>query len=126
MPAATLDHTITIALSVKDRHASAHWYTDMLGFEVLFHADDAGWSEMRTFTEGVTLGLGEQASASPGNAVPVFGTPDIAAARSGLEAAGVAFDGDTIVLDGMAKLATFYDPDGNAVMLAEDLTQGAG
>ena len=40
--------TITIAMSVTDRHASARWYKDMLGFEALYHADDAGWSELQT------------------------------------------------------------------------------
>ena len=125
MPAATLNTTITFAISAKDRHASAAWYKDMLGFELLYHADEAGWSELSTFTEGVTLGLGEQETAQPGNAVPVFGTDDIDAARRGLEAAGVSFDGETMTMDGMVKLATFYDSDGNALMLAEDLTGGA-
>jgi len=34
----------------------------------------------------------------------------------------VKFDGDTITIEGMVKIATFYDPDGNAMMLAEDFT----
>ena len=43
MPLVSLEDTITIALSVSDRHASADWYEAMLGFEVIYHADDAGW-----------------------------------------------------------------------------------
>lgn len=125
MPAATLLPTITLALSVRDRHASAAWYREMLGFEALYHADEAGWSELSTFTPGVTLGLGEQAEPAPGNTVPVFGVADIAAARAGLEAAGARFDGETEVVEGMVATATFHDPDGNALMLAEDLTGGA-
>ncbi|MCV6548604.1 MAG: hypothetical protein OIF56_15220 [Cohaesibacter sp.] len=39
-----------------------------------------------------------------------------------MEQASVKFDGETIVVDGMVKTATFYDPDGNALMLAQDLT----
>lgn len=122
MPVVTLENTITLALSVRDRHASAKWYGDKLGFEVLYHADDAGWSELRTKTEGVTLGLGEQTEPSPGNTVPVFGIADIASARTALEAAGVRFDGPTETIEGMVSTATFYDPDGNALMLAQDLT----
>ena len=72
----TLEKTITIALSVKDRHASADWYQSMLGFDVIYHADEAGWSELQTKTD----------------------------------------------VEGMVKTATFYDPDGNALMLAQDLT----
>jgi CreA protein len=121
MPIVSLDNTITIALSVRDRHASAKWYYEKLGFEVLYHIDEAGWSELQTKTKGVTLGLGEQAEPTPGNAVPVFGTADIATARKGLEAAGVKFDGKTMVIEGMVSTATFFDPDGNALMLAQDL-----
>lgn len=117
-----LDDTITIALSVKDRHSSAAWYKDTLGFTLLYHADEAGWSEVATKTPGVTIGFGEQAEAKPGNAVPVFGTPDIATARQTLEAAGVTFDGPTETIPDMVSTATFYDPDGNALMLAQDLT----
>lgn len=123
MPVVSLDNTITIALSVRDRSASALWYNDKLGFELLYHADDAGWSELQTKTAGVTLGLGEQTEPAPGNAVPVFGVPDIATARKDLESAGVEFDGDTEVIEGMVSIATFYDPDRNALMLAQDLTK---
>ncbi|WP_172299067.1 VOC family protein [Pseudoruegeria sp. HB172150] len=122
MSVITLEKTITLALSVSDRHASADWYSDHLGFDLLYHADEAGWSELQTKTEGVTLGLGEQASPTPGNTVPVFGVADIADARSALEAVGVRFDGPTETIEGMVSTATFYDPDGNALMLAEDLT----
>ncbi|MBV1933098.1 MAG: VOC family protein [Parvibaculaceae bacterium] len=118
----SLNETITIALSVKDRHASAKWYEDMLGFQTAYHGDEAGWSELQTKTAGVTIGLGEQTQPTPGNCVPVFGVADLDTARQKLEQAKVKFDGATDVVEGMVKTATFYDPDGNALMLAEDLT----
>lgn len=124
MPAVSLENTITIAISVRDRHASAKWYWDMLGFELLYHSDEAGWSELKTMTEGVTLGLGEQVEPTPGNSVPVFGVQDIATARTNLEKEGVKFDGDTLTIEGMVSTASFYDPDSNALMLAQDLTGG--
>jgi len=122
MALVSLKNTITFALSVKDRHASAKWYGDMLGFPLMYHADEAGWSELATFTEGVTLGLGEMGEPAPGNALPVFGIADIAAGRAALEAADVRFDGPTETIPGMVSTATFFDPDGNALMLAQDLT----
>lgn len=122
MPLVSLENTITLALSVRDRHASADWYSEKLGFELIHHFEDAGWSEMRTKTDGVTLGLGEQSEPSPGNTVPVFGVADIVVARAALESAGVKFDGETETIEGMVSTATFYDPDGNALMLAQDLT----
>ena len=88
MPVVTLDNTITLALSVRDRHRSAQWYSDKLGFTLLRHIDDAGWTELKTKTEGVTLGLGEQTEPTPGNTVPVFGVEDIDTARTNLETAG--------------------------------------
>ncbi len=123
MPAVALTNDITLALSVSDRHASAKWYADHLGFTLMHHIDEAGWSEMQTLTPGVVLGLGEQAEPNPGNLVPVFGTTDIGVARAALEARNVRFDGPTETVEGMVSTATFYDPDGNALMLAQDLTQ---
>jgi len=122
MPIVTLDNTITIAISVKDRHRSAKWYKEKLGFSLIHHIDEAGWSELHTNTKGVTLGLGEQAEPAPGNTVPVFGISNIDTARKALEAAGVKFDGDTETIVGMVSTATFYDIDGNALMLAQDLS----
>ena len=118
----TLEKTITIALSVKDRHASADWYQSMLGFDVIYHADEAGWSELQTKTDGVTIGLGEHTKPAPGNCVPVFGIADLDVARAKLENANVKFDGETDVVEGKVKTATFYDPDGNALMLAQNLS----
>ncbi len=124
MPLVTLNNKITLSFSVKDRHATADWYHEKLGFELLFHADEVGWSEMQTKTEGVTIGFGDQMEPAPGNSVPVFGVEDIHQARKALEDAGVNFDGETVTYEGMVSLATFHDPDGNALMMAQDLMGG--
>jgi CreA protein len=49
---------------------------------------------------------------------------DIEAARRRLEQREVRFDGPTRTIEGLVKLATFYDPDGNTFMLYEDLQKG--
>lgn len=113
---------ITIALSVKDREKSAAWYHEHFGFSVVAKMDEMGWTEMRTATPGVILGLGDAEKPAPGNCVPVFGVADLDASRAALEAHEVKFDGDTITIEGMTKLATLYDIDGNALMIAEDLS----
>lgn len=123
MSVVSLDNTITIALSVRDRHESATWYSEKLGFKLMYHLDEAGWSEMQTNTQGVTLGFGEHVEPAPGNSVPVFGIADIENGRKALEEAGVKFDGDTETIEGMVSTATFFDPDGNALMLAQDLSK---
>ena len=78
---------------------------------------------MQTNTKGVTLGLGEQLEPKPGNTIPVFGVADIATARTALENVDVKFDGETETIEGMVSIATFYDPDNNALMLAQDLSK---
>jgi predicted enzyme related to lactoylglutathione lyase len=50
-----------------------------------------------------------------------FTVVDIDAARAYLEGEGVRFDGETHQVEDMVKLCTFYDPDGNALMLAQQL-----
>lgn len=122
MPTAKLNDQLTISISVTDRARSAQWYSTHLGFEEIVSIDEAGWTELKTTVPGVTLGLGDADKASPGNCVPVFGVSDIKESRSALEKQSVKFDGDTITMEGMVSIATFYDPDGNAMMLAEDLS----
>lgn len=46
---------------------------------------------------------------------------DIDSSRKQLEDKDVRFDGDTMEIPGMVKLATFYDPDGNKMMLFQTL-----
>lgn len=122
MATAKLNDQLTISISVTDRSRSAKWYCTHLGFEETLSIDEAGWTELKTTVPGVTLGLGDSDKASPGNCVPVFGVSDINEARLALENQSVKFDGNTITMEGMVSIATFYDPDGNAMMLAEDLT----
>ena len=114
--------TITLSTAVRDLEASIAWFQDTLGFVETFKVPEAGWAEVSTPAEGVTIGLNQGAETpAGGGATPVFGVTDIAAARAELEGKGVRFQGDTVELPGMVKLATFVDLDGNAYMLAQSL-----
>ncbi len=115
------DGTITLSIPVKDLDASLAWFTDKLGFAELFRAPEAGWAEVGTPAEGVSIGLNEGGDARGPGTTPVLGVRDIHAARSELEAKGVSFEGDTTEIPGMVRLATFTDPDGNRYMLAQSL-----
>ena len=111
---------ITLACSVKNLDESIAWFEKMLGFEVLFRVDEAQWAELSSPTSNVTIGLGVNEEVNgKGGTTPVFGVKDIAQARAELEDKGVKFDGDTVEVPGMVKLATFFDPDGNTYMFAE-------
>lgn len=123
-PAKRLGYTggLTCSLGVTDLAAAMDWYKDVLGFELLYKVDELAWCEMRTPLTGATLGLGQrEAAGGAGGATLVFDVSDIDNARGELEAKGVRFDGDTMTLEGMVKLATFFDPDGNTFMLSQSL-----
>ncbi|MEM6999168.1 MAG: VOC family protein [Pseudomonadota bacterium] len=114
---------ITLSSSVRDLDTSIAWFQEILGFELVFRVDEAGWAELTSPTSGVTIGLGVSDEVdSSGGTTPVFGVTDIEAACAELAAKGVQFDGQIEEVPGMVKLATFADPDGNAYMLAESLT----
>ncbi|MEM1405007.1 MAG: VOC family protein [Pseudomonadota bacterium] len=117
-----LNNELTLSIAVRDRYASAKWYSDKLGFQLNFHLDDGGWSEMSTTIPGATLGFNEHAKPGQGSTIPVFAVEDVSTARASLERGGVKFDGATDIEDGMVSVATFFDPDGNALMIAQDLS----
>ena len=114
-------HTMVISVNVSNFADAVAWYEQALGFELVYKLDQYGWGELRTPYGGITIGLGQTEELKHGGTVPTFSVKDIDAARAHLESLGTKFDGDTYEIDGMVKLATFYDPDGNAWMLAEAL-----
>ncbi len=120
------DGGLTIAFQVADLKKAQAWYGDVLGFSLTYSVEEMGWCEMATECEGVSVGLSQvekpQVGAGP---VPTFGVVDIDAARTRLEEQDVRFDGDTQVIPDMVKLAGFFDPDGNVLMLYQDLGGGA-
>jgi CreA protein len=126
-PSVPFDYSdnITISVNVANLEKAIDWYRDVLGFEVEYKLAEYGWCEVSSPVTGVTLGLGQAEEPKVGGITPTFGVKDIDAARKHLESREVRFDGDTYEIDGMVKLATFYDPDGNSFMLAQNLTTEA-
>jgi predicted enzyme related to lactoylglutathione lyase len=123
-----LKGTLTLAFQVKDRKRSTAWYEKVLGFSLLYDVAEIGWCELDAKIDGGTVSVGFSEVESPKvgrGPVPTFGVVDIDAARAEMEAADVRFDGPTIEIPDMVKLATFYDPDGNALMLSQSLMDGA-
>lgn len=114
---------LTLSLPVTDFDAARRWYTEKLGFEEMYAVEEVGWAEFQTPLGGATIGLNRLEGTHPGtdSATITFGVQDIDAARAELERRGVAFDGPTNEIPGMVKLASFRDPDGNSLMLAQTL-----
>ena len=114
---------LTASLEVSDLDKSIRWYEDVLGFKALYRLDEMGWAEVATEVARVNVGLSVVESPKvQGGATLTFGVNDIDAARKLLEKRDVRFDGDTVTIPDMVKLATFYDPDGNKLMLFQSLS----
>ena len=119
------DGGLTAALGVKDMDAAIKWYSGVLGFELIYRMDEMAWCELKSPVARVQIGLSQVEDLQvEGGATLTFGVKDIGAARSTLEGQQVRFDGDTQTIPGMVSLATFFDPDGNKMMLYQDLAEG--
>ncbi len=113
---------VTISTNVSNLDRSIEWYGKAFGFELIYKLDEYGWCELATPIKGVSIGL--SVSDEPkGGMSPHFTVADIEAARKHLEKVGAQFDGETTTIEGMVKLASFKDPDGNSFGLAQPLSQ---
>jgi len=116
------DGGLTCASGVSDLDKAINWYQETLGFKLTYKLDEMGWCELDTHIAGVSIGLSvvEELNVKGGTTL-TFGVNDIDAARVELEDKGVKFDGETQTIQGMVKLATFFDPDGNTLMFYQSL-----
>ena len=110
----------TAALGVTDLERGVAFYRDVLGFSVAAAMPEHGWAQLRSPVDGLSLGLGSvEEVRRGGGATLTFEVHDLDAARAELERGGVAFDGDTVDVAAELRIATFFDPDGNQLMLTE-------
>ena len=108
-----------VQLGVKDLNRSIRFYTDLLGFSVTERRDDLKFVHLATNVDGLQIGLNETESpAGSGSVLVNIGVTDVAGARRALEARGVVFAGETVVIPGKVMLAEFDDPDGNRLRFA--------
>lgn len=121
--AISYDGGLTCALSVTSLDRAIPWYENVLGMKLLYRMDEIAWCEFETGVARVNVGLSQVESAGgPGGATLTFGVTDLDAAKAALDAAGVRQDGSINEIPGMVRLLTFYDPDGNALMFYQDLS----
>lgn len=116
------DGRAVCALDVSDLERAVQWYEQALGFEVVHRLESWGWAELSTPLPGISIGLGQvEDPKTDGGVVVTFGVRDIEKSRAYLESLDTRFDGETRQIADEVRLATFYDPDGNAFMLAQRL-----
>lgn len=109
---------LLIQLEVASLDRSIEFYTQKLGFRLTERRDDLKFAHIATSVPGVQIGLGEVPSPQPKGVVLNFEVTNTDAGRRALEAVGVVFQGDTLLIPGKVKLAGFLDPDGHRLRLA--------
>lgn len=113
---------LVCSISVSNHKESAKWYMERLGCSMVFEQDDYGMSYLSSPVPNVWLDLSQVERPEVKGPALVWGVSSIESARADLEKHGVRFDGPTRQLGDMVKLATFFDPDGNTLMLYENLS----
>jgi catechol 2,3-dioxygenase-like lactoylglutathione lyase family enzyme len=105
-----------VSFLTQDIPRAKQFYSEVIGFEI----ETDGEHDMEFRVGQVTLDIFNPSSIgqpfAPSPAGLALRVPDVAAARTELEAKGVAFDGETVDT-GVCHMAFFHDPDGNALML---------
>lgn len=111
-----------VNVPVTDLGAARAWYRDVLGLAPSSVYQRRGQPAMGAEFETGTLTIALIDVNAIGrefrpNTLPIaFRVDDVAAARTALEAKGVAFQGETID-SGVCHMAFFQDMEGNALML---------
>ena len=113
----TVERTDFVSVPVTELERSTQFYEQTLGLRRV--PGSAGWPEFDAGNVGLYLidptNIGQEFR-GPHTSHIALRVPDVEAARTTLEQAGVEFEGE--LLDtGVCHMAFFHDPDGNALML---------
>ena len=96
------------------------FYTDVLGFTETFLADGSQWVALDRGETEIALTEGESQTGEEGG-VAAVDVEDVKSERERLERSGVRV-GTVLELQGAMRLLDVYDPDGNRIQLAEEVT----
>jgi catechol 2,3-dioxygenase-like lactoylglutathione lyase family enzyme len=103
---------------VRDLQAARSFYKDKLGFTETFVDDEGKWSQLER--NGMEIGLAEGEPQEDGGVAHVD-VPDVKAAAEELRQAGVEV-GVVFELHGAMRLLDVFDPDGNRLQFAQDVS----
>jgi catechol 2,3-dioxygenase-like lactoylglutathione lyase family enzyme len=111
--------TLLVQIGVANLDRSIAFYTQTLGFELTERRDDLKFAHIDTNVPGLQIGLNEVPSPrGSGSIVLNISVANVFETRKQLEARGLRFTGDTVVIPGKVALAPFADPDGNVLRFA--------
>ena len=108
----------TLWYYVRDLEAARAFYAGKLGFEETSRDEEEGWIKLERGT--TTIGLAEGEPQSDGG-VAVVDVDDLKALAEELRTQGVEV-GVVFELHGEMRLLDVYDPDGNRLQFAEDIS----
>jgi catechol 2,3-dioxygenase-like lactoylglutathione lyase family enzyme len=110
--------SVTVWYHVRDLDAARAFYRDKLGFTETFVDEDGAWSKLER--EGVEIGLAQGEPQEDG-AVAHVEVEDVKQTAEALRQAGVDV-GVVFELHGEIRLLDVFDPDGNRLQLAQELS----
>ncbi|HEX5951296.1 MAG TPA: VOC family protein [Actinomycetota bacterium] len=101
---------------VADLSRAIAFYTEVLGLRLVRREGDE-WAELDAGPIRLALHAGAGDGREPGGTV-VFEVDDLDETRFAMQTRGASF-GDEGEVDGIARFASFMDPDGNRMQLIE-------
>ena len=105
---------------VRNLGLARAFYTEVLGFTESFVADESAWVALDCGQTEIALAEGEPQPEDEAG-VATIDVEDIKAERERLDQTGVRV-GTVFELQGAMRLLDVYDPDGNRLQLAEDVS----
>ena len=105
---------------VRDLDAARAFYTGKLGFTETYVDSDGGWLKLER--DGMEIGLAE-GEPQDGGGVANVNVEDVKAVADQLRKDGVNV-GVVFELHGEMRLLDVFDPDGNRLQLAQELSGG--
>jgi predicted enzyme related to lactoylglutathione lyase len=110
---------LLVQVGVANLDRAIAFYTDVLGFTMTERRDDLKFAHIDTNVPGLQIGLNEVPSPKgSGSVVLNISVANVVATRKQLEAKGLKFRGETVIIPGKVALAEFADPDGNILRFA--------
>jgi catechol 2,3-dioxygenase-like lactoylglutathione lyase family enzyme len=105
---------------VSDLQAARSFYKEALGFTETFVDESERWATLDRGTTEIAIGEGGLDHGDEGQ-VATIDVEDVKAERERLDGAGVEV-GTVLELHGAMRLLDVFDPDGNRIQLAEELS----
>lgn len=115
-----LKATTCINIPVSRLKKSVVFYGEKLGFSETFRDEKLGWVELAQEQGPLRIGLAEVQDVERGGPVLVLEVSDIEQAKQALEGQKIRVS-DVSLVEGVARVASFSDPDDHLLMLRQSL-----